>query len=104
MTRQPIFTTAKAFKPQKDTDPDWSASTLTHNFVVLINTGDPNIKSMFDEAFERAEQYLNEGKNFRIKVSSDQFRNVPQRHCTFIVVDGEHTCQFVLIYFLVGCF
>lgn len=68
--RRPIFTTVKCRKPYSTnvSAEDSSVSYMEHEFAVLVNTGNAEINSQFARAFELAEKYLNEGKNFRVTV------------------------------------
>ena len=70
--RRPIFTTATCQKPYDNSpaDTESNVSYLKNEYVVLVNTGNPEISSQFGRAFDLAERLLREGKNFRITVSS----------------------------------
>ena len=67
--RRLIFLTAECVKPYGlKYNSLQDLSELRHEFAVLVNTGNPEISGQFVRAFELAERYLTEGKNFRITV------------------------------------
>ena len=69
---RPILTTARCRKPYDDTVGNESdVSYLDDEYIVLINTAHAEIARQFETAFSLAEQFLREGKNFRVSVSSE---------------------------------
>ncbi|XP_065057558.1 uncharacterized protein LOC135685515 isoform X2 [Rhopilema esculentum] len=80
ISKKPILTTAHCHQTisrvngKADSEP--SVSLKTVDYVVLINTSHPLVKEQFEQAFQKAEDFLKERKNFRITIAiSDSIRN-----------------------------
>eukprot|EP00794_Sanderia_malayensis_P000493 gene493-1139_t len=79
LARKRIVTTAHCHtnlvQPGSSSASDSNLFLKTVDFVVIINTSHPLISSQLDAAFNRAEEFIKDGKMFRIKIAfSDSLR------------------------------